>query len=195
MIELTKPVCSLEIPDFDLLTQFNIPQKSHHFNRRGESCLHIAIKRGYLELVKYLLETKYKADINQPTEAEKYTPLHLAVINNDPSITAYLLCQPDIDFFAVDKQGLTPYDYALSPLRSVFHDPETYAPIIQIAQVYNNYNINDFQRRYDDISIGRKMHKNCYFSIVNLKKENERTTTEHTTANTHQITISSTNEI
>ena len=69
------------------------------------------------------------------------------------------------------------------------------APITQIEQVYNNYNINDFQRRFDDISVVRRVHKNCYFSSVNLKKENERTATEHTTANTHQITISSTNEI
>ena len=92
VIELTKPVCSLEVPNFELLAQFSIPQKSDHLNRRGERCLHVAVKRGYLELVEYLVETKYKADINQPTEAERYTPLHLAVINKDPFITAYLLC-------------------------------------------------------------------------------------------------------
>ena len=39
VIELTKAVCSLEIPDFDLLTQFNIPQKKSPFEQKRRKLL------------------------------------------------------------------------------------------------------------------------------------------------------------
>ena len=76
----------------------------------GENALHIAIRRGHYETVKLLL--KYYPEVNRATSDQfGYTPLILAVMNNQKEILQ-LLIQAGADPDKKDTEGKTALDYA-----------------------------------------------------------------------------------
>ena len=84
-------------------------------NRFGESILHIACRRGHLEMVKFLIG---EVGISPSTIRDDYhrTPLHDAfwTSTHSPEVVDYLLEQPFVMDMLVckDKRGFTPLDYS-----------------------------------------------------------------------------------
>lgn len=84
-------------------------------NRFGESILHIACRRGHLEMVKFLIG---EAGLSCCTIRDDYhrTPLHDAFWTSSasPDVIDYLLEQPFVTelLMAKDKRGFTPLDYS-----------------------------------------------------------------------------------
>lgn len=84
-------------------------------NRFGESILHIACRRGHLEMVKFLVG---EAGLSCAEIRDDYhrTPLHDAFWTStaSPDVVDYLLQQPYVTelLLAKDKRGFTPLDYS-----------------------------------------------------------------------------------
>lgn len=84
-------------------------------NRFGESILHIACRRGHLEMVKFLIG---EAGLSCSEIRDDYhrTPLHDAFWTStaSPDVVEYLLEQPYVVdlLMAKDKRGFTPLDYS-----------------------------------------------------------------------------------
>lgn len=90
-------------------------------NRFGESILHIACRRGNLDMVKFLVE---EVGLTITTIRDDYhrTPLHDAFWTSTASYETvdYLLKQPNVTelLLCKDKRGFTPLDYSRSEDRS-----------------------------------------------------------------------------
>jgi len=84
-------------------------------NRFGESILHIACRRGHLEMVRFLVE---EVGLSCITIRDDYhrTPLHDAFWTSkaSPDVVAFLLKQPYVTelLLCKDKRGFTPLDYS-----------------------------------------------------------------------------------
>jgi hypothetical protein len=84
-------------------------------NRFGESILHIACRRGHLEMVKFLI---VEAGLSCATIRDDYnrTPLHDAFWTStaNPEIIDFLMQQPHVTelLLCKDKRGYTPLDYS-----------------------------------------------------------------------------------
>jgi len=84
-------------------------------NRFGESILHIACRRGHLDMVKFLIG---EAGLSCAEIRDDYhrTPLHDAFWTStaSPDVVEYLLEQPYVMdlLMAKDKRGFTPLDYS-----------------------------------------------------------------------------------
>lgn len=84
-------------------------------NRFGESILHIACRRGHLDMVKFLVDD---AGLSCAAIRDDYhrTPLHDAFWTStaSPDVVEYLLEQPFVVdlLMAKDKRGFTPLDYS-----------------------------------------------------------------------------------
>lgn len=90
-------------------------------NRFGESILHIACRRGNLEMVRFLVE---EVGLSIVTIRDDYhrTPLHDAFWTSKASyeVVEYLLNQPRVTelLLCKDKRGFTPLDYTRGEDRS-----------------------------------------------------------------------------
>ncbi len=71
----------------------------------GKTALHLAVERGNLSAVKFLLERSAKSDIE--SKLEFFSPLHIAARKNLTDITR-LLIGHNTDMNATDKNGRTP---------------------------------------------------------------------------------------
>jgi len=91
IIALTKVVTPLECKEITIRKQLNVPQAAHIFNYRGETCVHIAAMNDNTPLVKYLIETKYNADVNMPERLSGRTLIHIATERNNIKLLTYLL--------------------------------------------------------------------------------------------------------
>ncbi len=80
------------------------PEHINDKKREGMTFLHVAVRRGKVDLVKELLDKG--ADINAQN-AEGNTPLHLAVVQGDMEI-AKLLLQKGAKYDQKNKKGMTP---------------------------------------------------------------------------------------
>lgn len=81
-------------------------------NRFGESLLHFCCRRGYVDMVKYLMEDR-KSTISIVDDSNRNI-LHFACWTAEPNVelVAYLLQQLPIAYvFAKDIRGHTPFDY------------------------------------------------------------------------------------
>jgi hypothetical protein len=87
-------------------------QAMNCFNRFGESLLNIACRRGFEDVVRYLLD--------QPDVSVRYsddcgrTPLHDTCWNPSPQLTIckWILERDPALFFAMDRRGCTAFQYA-----------------------------------------------------------------------------------
>ena len=84
-------------------------------NRFGESILHIACRRGHLEMVKFLVG-EVGLSITGIRDDYKRTPLHDAFWTSkaSPDVIDYLLNQPNVTelLLCKDQRGFTPLDYS-----------------------------------------------------------------------------------
>ena len=77
----------------------------------GSSLLHYAVLCNCFDVVSFLLEECSGIDVNITTDDDDlWTPLHLACLYGHTQIAQYLI-QRGADMYAVDSDGLTPYEY------------------------------------------------------------------------------------
>ena len=90
-------------------------EKGYDFNstnNKGDTCLHLACKKGFIDIVKLLLSSKsIKININS-TNNENETPLYVSIVNQNISILNYL-CEQKADTEIPNKYGITPLIYAV----------------------------------------------------------------------------------
>jgi len=90
-------------------------------NRFGESILHIACRRGHLQMVQFFIEV-VGMKVHEIRDDYHRTPLHDAFWTSkaSPLVIAYLFKQPYVIELLLlqDKRGYTPLDYARSEDRS-----------------------------------------------------------------------------
>ncbi|RWR85154.1 protein ACCELERATED CELL DEATH 6-like protein isoform X2 [Cinnamomum micranthum f. kanehirae] len=83
-------------------------------DKRGRNVLHVAVKSGRLEVMKYILKSDdLKELINEP-DSEGNTPLHLAVIKRNVSVLNLLLKDKRVDTRAINNNGMTALEIAES---------------------------------------------------------------------------------
>lgn len=123
--------CSYQPGDYDDL------------NQQGLSLLHQAIKNGDLILVKALLRSG--ADPNQKTSGGD-TPLHLAVMEDNPHIVKVLLDEPGIRVDIGNKSHQTPEDIATRKVKYKFAMSQRVHPDqdSQLTVVTKNFWDNDY---------------------------------------------------
>jgi len=92
--------------DIDRIHFLNNYANTNIKGRAGQTALHIAVEKGYVEIVKFLL--KKGADINAQND-EGRTPLHLARFSGKEDII-FLLILNGADKTIKDKDGITPLD-------------------------------------------------------------------------------------
>lgn len=83
------------------------------FNRFGESLLNLACRRGFNEIVSYLLSGEVGLNVRMRDDYGR-TPLHDACWNPSPliEICSWILEKEPALFFIRDKRGYTPFQYA-----------------------------------------------------------------------------------
>jgi len=83
------------------------------FNRFGEGLLNLACRRGFVDLVKYLLGPDVDLQVRICDDYGR-TPLHDACWHPEPQteICAWLLKKDPSLFLIADKRGFTPFQYA-----------------------------------------------------------------------------------
>ena len=109
----TEVVSAVRNNDLDHLKQLHVlGQPMDCFNRFGESLLNIACRRGFEDIVKYLLEqesvsVRYSDDCGR-------TPLHDACWHPSPQLTIckWILERDPVLFFTKDRRGCTAFKYA-----------------------------------------------------------------------------------
>lgn len=97
------------------------PHGCNACNRFGESILHIACRRGHLEMVKFLVG-EVGLSISSIRDDYHRTPLHDAFWTStaNPEVVDYLLQQPHVIelLLCKDKRGFSPLDYSRGEDRS-----------------------------------------------------------------------------
>lgn len=80
-------------------------------NKFGESILHLACRRGYTDIVRYLLDV-VKVDVNMRDDYNR-TPLHDACWTTEPEFALVELLQTRAphQLLMEDVRGFTPFDY------------------------------------------------------------------------------------
>ena len=113
VISLTKVVISLECP-FEMKRQsLQVPQPSEIYNYKGETCVHMAVKNGYTDLVMVLVETRYNADVNAAERLGGKTILHLAAELGNIDLVRYLLSLNETNLHALTYSRHSALDLAL----------------------------------------------------------------------------------
>lgn len=110
---LTTPMTREEIQQMKLLYEVpfqKVPQSADLYNYEGHTCLHLAAAGNHREIIQYLVESNFRADINAKDCTSGRTILHHAVESNDIRFVVWLLTN-----FAVDINSTT-YDQSI-PLR------------------------------------------------------------------------------
>ncbi|KAI9582331.1 NF-kappa-B inhibitor cactus-like [Glossina fuscipes] len=81
-------------------------------NYNGESCVHVAAKLGFIDILHRLVS--HGADINAREKKCGRTPLHIAIERGNEILTEFLLneCNKKIDLEAITFGGLTAYQVA-----------------------------------------------------------------------------------
>lgn len=85
------------------------------------TCLHIAVKNGHLEFVKFILQTRQLRKLINMQDKVGRTALHYAVEQCDPRLVAALLSHESIDPTILDNRG----NSAASQLSSITIDDKT----------------------------------------------------------------------
>ena len=106
-----------------------VPQPSDVYNYKGQTCLHIAAQNGFTDLVKYLIETRFHADVNAPERLCGKTILHLAAELGNLHLVKYLLALKKTDCHALTYSGHNALDLALGKKQ------HSVAEVLQKAQV------------------------------------------------------------
>jgi ankyrin repeat protein len=112
VVSLTKCVTCLECPVKDKRESLSVPQASELYNFKGQTCLHIAAQNGFTHLVKFLIETRFQADINAPERLCGKTALHFAAELGNLDLVEYLLAQDQTNLDAVTYAGHSVLDLA-----------------------------------------------------------------------------------
>lgn len=104
IVSLTKLVTCLECPEKQKRQSLIVPQHSELYNFNGQTCLHVAVQTGYASLVKYLIETQFRADVNSRERLCGKTAFHIAAENGNTELVEYLLSidqmNPDVLTYA-----------------------------------------------------------------------------------------------
>jgi hypothetical protein len=82
-------------------------------NRFGENLLNMACRRGFIEIVQFLLSPDVQLSVRTRDDGGR-TPLHDACWNPDPQIDicTWILQKDPSLFLVADKRGYTPFQYA-----------------------------------------------------------------------------------
>jgi ankyrin repeat protein len=75
--------------------------------RMGEGALHLAVRRGNVEILEMLLASSAKQHLHQQTNAQKMTPLHIAVLSEQHAMAGMLIAAGAFPGM-VNAQGETP---------------------------------------------------------------------------------------
>ncbi|GKY98949.1 hypothetical protein MPSEU_000850700 [Mayamaea pseudoterrestris] len=83
------------------------------YNRFGEGLLNMACRRGFKDIVKFLLSDKVKLSIRIRDDYGR-TPMHDTCWNPEPQteIVSWLMAVDPTLFLVADKRGFTPFQYA-----------------------------------------------------------------------------------
>jgi ankyrin repeat protein len=112
VISLTKIVTCLEVPEKSTRERLQVPQDSELYNFKGQTCLHIAAGNGFTLLVQYLLETRFRAEVNAAERLCGKTALHVAAELGNVDLVTYLLTLRDTEPDAVTYAGHSAVDLA-----------------------------------------------------------------------------------
>ncbi|XP_047987472.1 NF-kappa-B inhibitor cactus [Leguminivora glycinivorella] len=116
-------------------------------NYHGQACVHIAAKRGDIEMLQTLVI--YGADINAKDGSSGWTPLHIAARSGNQAVSQYLLERcPKVWKYASDYAGRTPM--RLSRRTSV-HD--------YFVKAYKHDDDEDYTSDEDDGDDFMELHK------------------------------------
>ncbi len=85
-------------------------RKLHLYNSEYDTLLHTAVKQGYIDIVKYLIECD--CDINAQTRRGKATPLHYATYLNVPSELLSILLDHGAELEMKDEDHASAFMWA-----------------------------------------------------------------------------------
>ncbi|KAM3144752.1 hypothetical protein pb186bvf_003061 [Paramecium bursaria] len=157
----------------------------NHKNDQGCSPCHLAIQKGYINIIQYIFESgdidKNKFDLTQKTELEKFTPLHLAVMSRNVTLVKIILnLQPD-QLFSKNLYDLTPMDYLKNDL-TIFKYLKGFQKgylnkRIKLMEVQQQSYVGDIsEQSHDDLEVKQKYNSTLplieYESPL-AKKKNE----------------------
>lgn len=109
----TEVVSTVRNNDLDRLKQLHVQgQQMDCFNRFGESLLNIACRRGFEDIVAYLLEQE-SVSVRHCDDCGR-TPLHDACWHPTPQLTIckWIMERDPVLFFTTDRRGCTAFQYA-----------------------------------------------------------------------------------
>lgn len=109
----TEIVAAVRNDDMDQLERLQQDgQAMNCFNRFGESLLNIACRRGFEDIVRYLLDQP-NISLRQRDDCGR-TPLHDACWHPSPQLTIckWILDREPTLFFVMDRRGCTAFEYA-----------------------------------------------------------------------------------
>lgn len=89
-----------------------IPQRQNIYNYKGQTCLHTALEHGHLNLIKFLLESLFRADINAVERRGGKTIFHIAAESGNFRLVKYLLTKEDLKLDQLTYGGFTALDLA-----------------------------------------------------------------------------------
>jgi NF-kappa-B inhibitor alpha len=133
VLAMTKVVTVLECSSLSWRRGLCIPPPQHVVNYKGQTCAHIAASNGHTDLVKYLIETRYGADVNVPERLCGKTLLHIAAELGNAELVAYLLSSADTHRTALTYAGHSATDLAIG---CAHHNT---VRVLQHAQVKGHY--------------------------------------------------------
>lgn len=99
------------------------PDSGEVVDDKGWNGLHVAVERGNLEVVRFILYLNELEELINEPNCEGNTPLHLAIINRHFSILNLFIRDKRVDLNAMNHKGETAMDIAESDqkLRKKFH--------------------------------------------------------------------------
>ncbi|XP_028051468.1 ankyrin repeat-containing protein BDA1-like isoform X2 [Camellia sinensis] len=148
--------------EFDWLAEFlcACPAAIEDRTIRGETALHIAVRRSNSEAFEVLLgwmRRTHRRKILNWTDNEGNTVLHIAVFTLQPQIVKSILDQNYINRNAQNFEGLTARDFAIelgeSEARREILDM-LFSESLHGANINNTYSLGDFLKSGDDVLEG-----------------------------------------
>jgi len=112
-MEVLTPARDNDINALKALVEKEGPQAVNCLNRFGESLLHLACRRGFLEIAEFLLSAEINLDVRLKDDFGR-TPLHDACWHSKPQlvICGWLIKRDPSLLLVTDKRGNTPFQYA-----------------------------------------------------------------------------------